>query len=211
MNNIVYYILLLPIGLLSISFHEYMHGKVSNMLGDPTPAIMGRLTLNPLAHLDPVGALALILFRIGWARPVPVNPRYYENPRKGLMYVALAGPASNFFLALVFAALLRLSLMTNFFGFYYLTGGNSTIIYLISNMLYMGVSLNITLALFNLLPLPPLDGSKILMGILPARFSRYFYKLEGPLGLIIILVLFTFDIIGKIIYPLASFFLNILV
>ncbi len=211
MNNIVYYILLLPIGLLSISFHEYMHGKVSNMLGDPTPAIMGRLTLNPLAHLDPVGALALILFRIGWARPVPVNPRYYENPRKGLVYVALAGPASNFFLALVFAALLRLSLMTNFFGFYYLTGGNSTIIYLISNMLYMGVSLNITLALFNLLPLPPLDGSKILMGILPARFSRYFYKLEGPLGLIIILVLFTFDIIGKIIYPLASFFLNILV
>jgi Zn-dependent protease len=211
LNNIVYYILLLPIGLLSISFHEYMHGKVSNMLGDPTPAIMGRLTLNPLAHLDPVGALALILFRIGWARPVPVNPRYYENPRKGLMYVALAGPASNFFLALVFAALLRLSLMTNFFGFYYLTGGNSTIIYLISNMLYMGVSLNITLALFNLLPLPPLDGSKILMGILPARFSRYFYKLEGPLGLIIILVLFTFDIIGKIIYPLASFFLNILV
>lgn len=211
MNNIVYYILLLPIGLLSISFHEYMHGKVSNMLGDPTPAIMGRLTLNPLAHLDPVGALALILFRIGWARPVPVNPRYYENPRKGLMYVALAGPASNFFLALVFAALLRLSLMTNFFGIYYLTGGNSTIIYLISNMLYMGVSLNITLALFNLLPLPPLDGSKILMGILPARFSRYFYKLEGPLGLIIILVLFTFDIIGKIIYPLASFFLNILV
>ncbi|MGB4006528.1 MAG: site-2 protease family protein [Halanaerobiales bacterium] len=211
MNNIVYYILLLPIGLLSISFHEYMHGKVSNMLGDPTPAIMGRLTLNPLAHLDPVGALALILFRIGWARPVPVNPRYYENPRKGLMYVALAGPASNFFLALVFAALLRLSLMTNFFGFYYLTGGNSTIIYLISKMLYMGVSLNITLALFNLLPLPPLDGSKILMGILPARFSRYFYKLEGPLGLIIILVLFTFDIIGKIIYPLASFFLNILV
>lgn len=211
MNNIVNYILLLPIGLLSISFHEYMHGKVSNMLGDPTPAIMGRLTLNPLAHLDPVGALALILFRIGWARPVPVNPRYYENPRKGLMYVALAGPASNFFLALVFAALLRLSLMTNFFGFYYLTGGNSTIIYLISNMLYMGVSLNITLALFNLLPLPPLDGSKILMGILPARFSRYFYKLEGPLGLIIILVLFTFDIIGKIIYPLASFFLNILV
>jgi len=188
-----------------------MHGKVSNMLGDPTPAIMGRLTLNPLAHLDPVGALALILFRIGWARPVPVNPRYYENPRKGLVYVALAGPASNFFLALVFAALLRLSLMTNFFGFYYLTGGNSTIIYLISNMLYMGVSLNITLALFNLLPLPPLDGSKILMGILPARFSRYFYKLEGPLGLIIILVLFTFDIIGKIIYPLASFFLNILV
>lgn len=216
MNVVVYYILLIPIGLLSISFHEYMHGKVSYMLGDPTPALMGRLTLNPLAHLDPLGALAMMIFKVGWAKPVPVNPGYYKNPRKGLMYVALAGPASNFFLAFVFAILLRVFILANNIVIYYNLGNiiinraNSPLIHIIILLLFLGVYLNIALAIFNLLPLPPLDGSKILMGILPPRFSRYFYKLEGPVGILIILALFYFDIIGKIISPIAGFFLNIL-
>lgn len=216
MNRIVFYILLFPIGLLSISFHEYMHGKVSYMLGDPTPALMGRLTLNPLAHLDPLGALAMMIFKVGWAKPVPVNPGYYKNPRKGLMYVALAGPASNFFLAFVFAILLRVFILANNIVIYYNLGNiiinraNSPLIHIIILLLFLGVYLNIALAIFNLLPLPPLDGSKILMGILPPRFSRYFYKLEGPVGILIILALFYFDIIGKIISPIAGFFLNIL-
>ena len=217
MNRIVFYILLFPIGLLSISFHEYMHGKVSYMLGDPTPALMGRLTLNPLAQLEPLGALAMMIFKVGWAKPVPVNPGYYKNPRKGLMYVALAGPASNFFLAFVFAILLRVFILANNIVIYYNLGNiiinraNSPLIHIIILLLFLGVYLNIALAIFNLLPLPPLDGSKILMGILPPRFRRYFYKLEGPIGLIIILALFYFEIIGKIIYPIVDLFLNILI
>jgi len=137
LNRIVFYILLFPIGLLSISFHEYMHGKVSYMLGDPTPALMGRLTLNPLAHLDPLGALAMMIFKVGWAKPVPVNPGYYKNPRKGLMYVALAGPASNFFLAFVFAILLRVFILANNIVIYYNLGNiiinraNSPLIHII--------------------------------------------------------------------------------
>lgn len=216
MNDVVYYILLIPIGLLSISFHEYMHGKVSHMLGDPTPALMGRLTLNPLAHLEPMGILALIIFKVGWAKPVPVNPGYYKNPRKGLMYVSLAGPASNFLLAIFFAGLLRFFALVNNLTtmelVYYtiITERSSNFLYLITLLLFLGINLNLALAIFNLLPLPPLDGSKILMGILPPRFSRYFYKLEGPVGILIILALFYFDIIGKIISPIAGFFLNIL-
>src|SRR5690606_19115193 len=151
-----------------------------------------------------------------WAKPVPVNPGYYKNPRKGLMYVSLAGPASNFLLAIFFAGLLRFFALANNLTtmelVYYtiITERSSNFLYLITLLLFLGINLNLALAIFNLLPLPPLDGSKILMGILPPRFSRYFYKLEGPVGILIILALFYFDIIGKIISPIAGFFLNIL-
>src|SRR6056297_696116 len=108
MPNIMELILVIPILLLSLSIHEYSHGYVSYLLGDPTPKANGRLTLNPLAHLDLMGSLVLIITRrIGWAKPVPINPRYYKNPRKGLMIVGIAGPGSNLVMAGIFAIIFR--------------------------------------------------------------------------------------------------------
>lgn len=215
--DIVNIILLLPVGLLSISFHEYMHGKVSNMLGDPTPKVLGRLTLNPLAHLDLIGTIALVLFRIGWAKPVPINPRYYKNPRKGIMYVGLAGPAANILLAIIFALFFHLFAMilnlSSIELYYFLVIGrlNSSILIIITTILFLGININLSLAIFNLIPFPPLDGSKILMGFLPPRFDKYFRKLEGPLGMVLLLLLFYTGIIGKIIFPIVNFLLDILI
>lgn len=186
-----------------------MHGRVSYMLGDPTPKIMGRLTMNPLRHLDPIGSLVLIITqRIGWAKPVPINPRYYKNPRKGMMFVGLAGPGANLFLALCFSFLIKL--------FY--SSANSMIsiistrfLDLFFSFLYLGVIINLSLAVFNLLPFPPLDGSKILRGFLPVRYDRYFYKLEGPVGMIVIMLLAFTGILGKIIFPVVSFLKDFLI
>jgi len=171
------------------------------------------LTLNPLAHLDLLGTLALLIFKIGWAKPVPINPRYYKNPRKGMVYVGLAGPAANFFLAIIFAGLFHfIALIYNLlFNYTILTGMSSSLLNIISIILYLGININLALGIFNLIPFPPLDGSKILMGLLPPRFDRYFYKLEVPVGMVILLVLFYLDIISKIIFPIADFFLNILI
>lgn len=207
--DIVSLILLIPVLLISLSFHEYMHGRVSYMLGDPTPKIMGRLTLNPLRHLDLVGSLVLIITRrIGWAKPVPINPRYYKNPRQGMMYVGLAGPGANVFLALCFSFFLKV--------FY--IGANNMInivpmkfLELLGNFLYLAVIINLSLAVFNLLPFPPLDGSKILMGFLPPRFDKYFYKLEGPVGMVIIMLLAFTGVLGMIIFPIVNFLSNFLI
>ena len=207
--DIVSFILLVPVLLVSLSFHEYMHGRVSYMLGDPTPKIMGRLTMNPLRHLDPIGSLVLIITqRIGWAKPVPINPRYYKNPRKGMMYVGLAGPAANLFLSLCFSLLLKY--------FYSSVNNMSSVVSLrylemAFSFLYLGVIINLSLAVFNLLPFPPLDGSKILRGLLPARYDKYFYKLEGPIGMIVIMILAFTGLLGKIIFPVVNFLKDFLI
>ncbi|MFW6306701.1 MAG: site-2 protease family protein [Bacillota bacterium] len=215
--DIVDIILLIPVGLLSISFHEYMHGRISYMLGDPTPKAMGRLTLNPLAHLSLVGTLALIIMKIGWAKPVPVNPRYYKNPRKGMMYVGIAGPAANLFLAGVFSILFHMMAIINNMSsnelYYHMqsTQWNANVIKMISLMIFLGILINLALAIFNLLPVPPLDGSKILRGFLPAKFDKYFYKLEGPAGMVVLLVLLYTGIISRTIFPAVNFLLNFLI
>lgn len=203
-------ILLIPIALLSVSFHEYMHGRVSHMLGDPTPEAMGRLTMNPLAHLDIFGTLAIILIHVGWAKPVPVNPRYYKNPRKGLMYVGMAGPAANIVLALGFVVLFRLLAM--YYGvssshlLYYSLRGmlSSKPLTMISTMIFMGININLALAIFNLIPVPPLDGSKILRGFLPSSIDKYLYKLEGPIGMLVVIALVYLGFVDKIIFPLVT-------
>src|SRR6056297_159515 len=112
MSNIMELILVIPVLLLSLSIHEYSHGYVSYLLGDPTPKTNGRLTLNPIAHLDLVGSLVLLITRrIGWAKPVPIDPRYYKNPRKGLMLVGIAGPGSNLIMAAIFAIIFKIAMM----------------------------------------------------------------------------------------------------
>ncbi|MFO7815056.1 MAG: site-2 protease family protein [Halanaerobiales bacterium] len=213
MSNIMELILVIPILLLSLSIHEYSHGYVSYLLGDPTPKQNGRLTLNPIAHLDLMGSLVLLITRrIGWAKPVPINPRYYENPRKGLMMVGIAGPGSNLIMATIFAIIFRTVM---FFGNANSLGAIGTqvsnIQYVILRFLLLAVIVNLSLGFFNLLPIPPLDGSNILRGLIPSNFDKYLNKFQGPVGMIILLILAYTGILWGMISPFVNFFLGILI
>ena len=212
---LVQIVLLLPIFLLSLSFHEFSHGYVSYLLGDPTAKRQGRLTLNPLAHLDPMGTLVLIITRMfGWAKPVPIDPRHYKDRDKGIILVSIAGPAANFLLAIIFAILLRLIFArynlvmrgSGIFG----PRDLSDIVGLVVTMIQTGVFLNIALAIFNLIPIPPLDGSKILRGILPRKYNSIFDSLEGGAGMIILVLLLFTGVLGRIIQPVMFFFMRLL-
>ncbi len=212
---LVQIVLLLPIFLLSLSFHEFSHGYVSYLLGDPTAKRQGRLTLNPLAHLDPMGTLVLIITRMfGWAKPVPIDPRHYKDRDKGIILVSIAGPAANFLLAIIFAVLLRLVFArynlvmrgSGIFG----PADLSDIVGLVVTMIQTGVFLNIALAIFNLIPIPPLDGSKILRGILPRKYNSIFDSLEGGAGMIILVLLLFTGVLGRIIQPVMFFFMRLL-
>lgn len=154
-------VLMAPPILLALTLHEYAHAYMAYRLGDKTAQEEGRLTANPLRHLDPLGTLLLFIAGFGWAKPVPVNPWHFDNPKKGMMYVSLAGPGTNLLLALIGAIL---------FGF--LTPSGDMFF-----MLNYFVYINVLLAVFNILPIPPLDGSKILAGILPGR-QTWLYQLE---------------------------------
>jgi Zn-dependent protease len=172
----------LPVLLFSLCFHEAAHAWMSNRLGDPTAKMLGRLTLNPLAHLDIFGTAMIFLsgFRFGWAKPVPMDLRNMADPKRGMFLTAAAGPTSNLFLAVICGLLLRTMIgswgnaVTQ--GF---TGG-------LFRIVGMGVILNLGLAFFNLIPLPPLDGSKILMGLAPHSWEAALFQLEriGPMLLI---------------------------
>jgi Zn-dependent protease len=145
-------ILYVVIILVSISIHEFAHAKAADVLGDPTPRLSGRLTLNPLAHLDPIGFLMLIFIRIGWAKPVPINPYNFKNPNTGMMITGLAGPLSNFFTAWVLAIVLR---------------NIPSLHYVLYDAFSAAIWINLALMIFNLLPIPPLDGSRIFTQFLP--------------------------------------------
>lgn len=202
-------LLIIPVILLSLSVHEFSHGKAADVLGDPTPRSMGRLTLNPIAHLDPIGALVLLLTRrFGWAKPVPINPRNFRNPARDLMVVSLAGPASNVVLAIGFSLFFRFMLFLLEMGALTYAVGSFT--YFLIEMIQIGMIINLALAIFNLLPVPPLDGSKILRGLLPYRYHRHLNFLEGPYGFIIIILLLFTGILGRVISPIIFFFYNIL-
>lgn len=186
-------ILTVPVVLLSLVIHEFAHGMVSYKLGDPTPQLMGRLTLNPFAHLDPFGTLMIVItmvkgFGFGWAKPVPVDPSYYRNPAKGLMLVALAGPVSNLVLACLFGLPLRLL----YLGFWPRVLGPEAG-FLLIQFFYTGMLLNLGLAFFNLLPIPPLDGSRLVRYFLRRQALHFYIQLERYGFLILFALLFLFN------------------
>ena len=195
--------LLIPALVFSLSFHEFAHAWMAYRLGDNTAARLGRLTLNPMSHLDPVGSLALLLMGFGWAKPVPVDPRYLEKPKQDMVKVAAAGPISNIILAVVAALALRLLFSTDI-----LTDN-------IKTFLIIFMQINITLAVFNLLPVSPLDGSQILTPFLEKYFGpNVVWKMEvyGPrvLFFIIIFSMVTdIHIFSFIINPIFNLFLYI--
>lgn len=171
----------LPGLVVALSVHEFAHALVADGLGDPTPRRAGRLTLEPWAHLDPVGTLLLLFYRFGWARPVPVNPYNFRDPRRGMLWVALAGPAANLITALAFGltlvAMVQLAPPTQLWR-------------TLTEVVSSGLFINVALGMFNLLPVPPLDGSRVLAGLLPHDLSRRLADVEhlGPIVLIILLM-----------------------
>ncbi len=187
--------------LFALSFHEAAHGYVALKLGDPTAKEQGRLTLNPVKHLDPWGVLAFFIIEIGWAKPVPVNPRYFKNPQQDMLKVALAGPVSNILLAIISAIILKIVLTASVLPM--------VILEPLANMLVYSIRLNIALAVFNFIPIPPLDGSRILMGLLPPDLAYKYTKVE-PYGFIVILFLFWAGLLSKVIMPIINYFYNIL-
>lgn len=181
----------LPGIIIALTFHEYAHALTAYLMGDNTAKQYGRLTLNPIAHLDPLGFLCLIVTRrFGWAKPVPVNDLNFKDRKKGLLLVSLAGPLSNFFLALVIAVVYRVV--------YY----NASPIIL--SMLQIAYIINLGLGVFNLLPIPPLDGSKILDAFLTNKQRFYLRRYSAYSNIIIILLVFT-GIISAILGPVIIF------
>lgn len=208
MNNfILQLIILAPPILLALTVHEYAHGYVAYRFGDPTAKSLGRLTLNPLKHLDPLGTLAFFIIKIGWAKPVPVNPNYFKNPRKDMLWVALAGPAVNFVMAIISA------LLTKIVWFIAASIPYSplakAILVPVNEVLMASVWINLVLCIFNFLPIPPLDGSKILAGLLPPDLARSYASVERYGFVIIMLLAFT-GILSKMILPVIAFARNIL-
>ena len=199
-------ILALPF-LLAITCHEASHGFAAYLLGDPTAKQAGRLTLNPIKHLDPLGTLALVLTRmIGWAKPVPVNPMYFKNPQRDMMIVALAGPAANMVLAVLFSIVVKVIGSMDAYGLSPLMLKILVPAMMIANA---GVIINLALCFFNLLPIPPLDGSKIIAGFLPRETAFKFMSFRY--GFVIVIVLAMFGLLGRIISPAMGFFYNFLV
>lgn len=197
--------------LLGLIFHEFCHAAVANWLGDPTPRRAGRLTLNPRAHYDPVGTTLIFLVGFGWAKPVPVNPNYTANPKRSMLLISLAGPASNLVVAAIAGLPIRFGLLP-FTGTLFASSLNDPIV-LVGLFFGTVLNLNVVLAVFNMLPIFPLDGSKVLLGLLPDSLAREYQKLEpwgmGILMVIIVLPFLTggavslFSVIG----PVVSFFL----
>lgn len=194
--------------LLAITFHELAHALAADRLGDPTARAAGRITLNPIKHLELVGTLVFFLTRmIGWAKPVPVNPFNFRNPKRDMIWVSLAGPGANLLLAVVSALLLRalhLMLLTS-------PPEGSTAFFLVPlfHMARYGLIINVVLAIFNLIPIPPLDGSKILMGVLPEPQARALARIE-PYGLLILILLIAIGGIDFVIRPVINLVIRIL-
>lgn len=205
---VVFPVLLALVGtalLLGITIHEYSHGLVAFRLGDATARLMGRLSLNPVRHLDPAGTVLLVIVGFGWGKPVPVNPSRVQGGRKGLALVSAAGPVSNLLAASLFALPFRLGLVAWAPPFYISTDLSYLAAAFAGNLLSLIVYYNIVLAAFNCIPIFPLDGSKVVWGLLPEEAARRFARLEpyGPALLITVLAVDLFTRIGLLSHVLV--------
>ena len=182
-------LLAVPALMISLAFHEYAHAKAADLQGDTTPRQAGRLTLNPLAHIDPVGLIVFWIFRFGWAKPVPINPYRFKDKRFGTVIVSLAGPLTNFVLAFAATVLYRS-------GVFAFNQAAETIVIML-------IIYNASFGLFDLIPIPPLDGSHVLKGLLGRKFPAFFRELES-FGMIILLVLLWTGIAGRVLVPAVN-------
>jgi len=199
------YLIIIIVLLYSIILHELAHAKVAEIMGDPTARLAGRITLNPIPHLDPIGTLLPILLMLGgapivfgWAKPVPINPYNFHDQRRGLIYVSAAGIVINLLIAWVLATVLK-----------FLPAADSTGMMLLAEALQFGVRINIVLAVFNLLPIPPLDGSKLFEMILPYPYSEYIYRME-PYGFLILIFILIFPPTEALLWWLINSIYNLL-
>lgn len=208
------YLLSLPVLLMAFSVHESAHGYVAYRLGDPTARNLGRITLNPIKHIDLLGFICMLVAHVGWAKPVPINTRYFKNPRRDMALTGAAGPLSNLTLALIHLILLRIAMifitpsyvMESMEFFLAYDAGVSfkgslafTALSILVYLLYLGIIMNISLAIFNLIPVPPFDGSRIFYAFLPPKYYFGVMKYERII-MIVMLVLFAF---GALSGPLA--------
>ena len=207
------FVLLLPVLIFSIIFHECAHGWVADKLGDPTARLSGRITLNPLPHVDIVGTILIPLmlvitqspFLFGYAKPVPVNYHNLKNPQRDMLWIGLSGPISNIFLMFVSAIIWKLLMLSN----NYFTGGNlfdsiglsARVAMPLINMVRYSILINMVLAAFNLIPIPPLDGSRVLMGLLPRHLAEQYAQIE-PYGFFIIILLLMTGTLSRIVSPM---------
>ncbi|MBP7793321.1 MAG: site-2 protease family protein [Candidatus Goldbacteria bacterium] len=211
MSSTLVIIMQIVVLLFAVVVHEVSHGYVSYLLGDPTAKVHGRLTLNPISHLDPVMSVILPAFLIfsgspfviGGAKPVPIDPRYYKNPKRDLIFVSIAGPGSNFILAALSILLLAVSIRLPFINIQNMQG-------LFLFIKYM-IIINVVLGVFNLVPIPPLDGSKIIMAFMPDDVAMK-YESISPFGIFIIiglLFLNFFDLIFRPVFIFLQYLINL--
>ncbi len=182
MDYLISLLLSVPGLLLALSMHEFAHGYAAYKMGDNTAKYDGRLSLNPFDHMDPIGTLCLLFFRFGWAKPVRINPYNFKNQRAGIIVVSLAGPFMNFILALISAIIAEI--VARYMVY-------SNIALFLYQVFYISEAINIGLMVFNLIPIPPLDGSKILLEFLPYRYREYFYRVEKYSFIILILLCYS--------------------
>lgn len=209
-NNPFAFLLSVAALILAITFHEYAHAYVADRLGDPTPSLQGRLTLNPLAHLDPLGTIMLLLVRFGWGKPVQFDPFNLRHPRRDAALISLAGPGMNLSLAILSSVILRILLTIPFAA----ASPLMMILSLAMQFLVVFITINIILCVFNLIPIHPLDGFKIVGGILSEDKAREWYQLQSY-GIVFLMILMFFpfsgpSFINNLMSPPVSFLLNIL-
>lgn len=203
MQDIPYYVLSALAVLLTLTIHEYAHAYAAYKMGDPTAKNLGRLTLNPIKHLDPIGALCMLIFHFGWAKPVPINPRNFKNPRRGFAISALAGPAINlvisFFSAFIYLLLFSIFSKMIFNAELWLSFEENIVLFF-----YLLHIINLGIAIFNLIPIPPLDGSRLLGLILPPKQYFAIIRHERTIYYILLGWLLVGDTLAKIILALPG-------